>query len=229
MTIEMTDSTKSIPKGIVENLLIKVDKFIFLVDFVILDMVEDLTIPIILGRTLLATAYAKVDVLKKMISLEEEIDYRCSMLDQEEPWEVETVKEPKAVEVPNKERDIDLSSVVKLKLDDDWFTETINNEDNLDGIVDYLELKSHDDFIDINDEAYKERMCKLLGMTYIKPSPILIKKIEVSRYTIVPGESYTKVMNLGIEEMCMNKFNVAAVRAELIKEMYTEGSVQRET
>ncbi|GJZ53026.1 hypothetical protein Tco_0607911 [Tanacetum coccineum] len=143
------------------------------IDFVILDMVEDLTIPIIIGRTLLATAYAKVDVLKKMISLEvgnqkEEIDYRCSMLDQEEPWEVETVKEPK--------HDIDLSSVVNQK-----FTGTIHDEDDLDGIADFLELKSHDDFVDINDEAYKERMCKLLGMTYKKPSPILIEKVEVTR------------------------------------------------
>ncbi|GJS48753.1 putative reverse transcriptase domain-containing protein [Tanacetum coccineum] len=44
MVIEMTDNTKCTPKGIVENLLIKIDKFIFPVDFVILDMVEDLRI-----------------------------------------------------------------------------------------------------------------------------------------------------------------------------------------
>nr|GEW93251.1 hypothetical protein [Tanacetum cinerariifolium] len=37
----------------------KIDKFIFPVDFVILDMVEDFRIPIILGRPLLATAHAK--------------------------------------------------------------------------------------------------------------------------------------------------------------------------
>ncbi|GKD61269.1 MAK10-like protein [Tanacetum coccineum] len=59
MLIEMADNTKYAPKGIVENLLIKIDKFFFPVDFVILDMVEDIRIPIILGRPLLATAYAK--------------------------------------------------------------------------------------------------------------------------------------------------------------------------
>ncbi|GJU46833.1 zinc knuckle CX2CX4HX4C containing protein [Tanacetum coccineum] len=42
MIIEMADNTKCTPKGIVENLLIKIDKFIFPVDFVILDMVEDI-------------------------------------------------------------------------------------------------------------------------------------------------------------------------------------------
>nr|GEY18303.1 hypothetical protein [Tanacetum cinerariifolium] len=62
MVIEMDDDTKCTPKGIVENLLIKIDKFIFPVDFVILDMVEDLRMPIILGRPLLATAHAKESI-----------------------------------------------------------------------------------------------------------------------------------------------------------------------
>ncbi|GJZ28104.1 zinc knuckle CX2CX4HX4C containing protein [Tanacetum coccineum] len=70
MVIEMADNTKSFPKGIVKNLLIKIDKFIFPVDFVILDMIEDFRMPIILGRPLLATAHAKVDIFKKTISLE---------------------------------------------------------------------------------------------------------------------------------------------------------------
>ncbi|GJR92613.1 zinc knuckle CX2CX4HX4C containing protein [Tanacetum coccineum] len=70
MLIEMDDNTKCAPKGIVENLLIKIDKFIFPVYFVILDMVEDIRMPIILGRPLLATAYAQVDIFRKTISLE---------------------------------------------------------------------------------------------------------------------------------------------------------------
>ncbi|GJV70644.1 hypothetical protein Tco_1490639 [Tanacetum coccineum] len=45
MIIEMADNTKCTPKRIVENLLIKIDKFIFLVDFVILDMVKGIRIP----------------------------------------------------------------------------------------------------------------------------------------------------------------------------------------
>ncbi|GJW91311.1 hypothetical protein Tco_0168864 [Tanacetum coccineum] len=60
MVIEMADNTKCNPKGIVENLLVNIDKFIFLVDFVILDMVEEFRMPIILGRPLLATTHAKI-------------------------------------------------------------------------------------------------------------------------------------------------------------------------
>ncbi|GKE79068.1 zinc knuckle CX2CX4HX4C containing protein, partial [Tanacetum coccineum] len=68
MIIKMADNTKCTPKGIVENL--KINKFIFPVDFVILDMVEDIRMPIILGTPLLATTHAKVDIFRKSISLE---------------------------------------------------------------------------------------------------------------------------------------------------------------
>ena len=50
------------PKGIIEDVLIKVGNFIFLVDFVILDMEEDEKVPVILGRHFLATSRALIDV-----------------------------------------------------------------------------------------------------------------------------------------------------------------------
>ncbi|GKD01986.1 hypothetical protein Tco_1172260 [Tanacetum coccineum] len=62
MVIEMADDTKCIPKGIVKNLLIKIDKFILPIDFVILDIIEDFRIPVILRRLLLATAHTKIDI-----------------------------------------------------------------------------------------------------------------------------------------------------------------------
>ncbi|GKF36303.1 hypothetical protein Tco_0113061, partial [Tanacetum coccineum] len=119
--------------------------------------------------------------------------------------------------------------VVKDRLDDYWFIDTINDEDDLNGIVDYLELDSHDDFIDIKNEACQERRCKLLGMTYKEPPPIIIEKVEVTRYTIRPEESYMKFRVLEIEEMPITSSNIATVRAELMKETDTTGSVQRET
>ncbi|GJV56813.1 hypothetical protein Tco_1457818 [Tanacetum coccineum] len=70
MVIKIADNTRCTAKGIVKNLLVKINKFIFPMDFVILDMVEDFKMPIILGRPLLATFHAKVDIFKKSISLE---------------------------------------------------------------------------------------------------------------------------------------------------------------
>ena len=42
----------------------KVDKFIFVADFIVLHMEEDREIPIILGRSFLATGRALIDVKK---------------------------------------------------------------------------------------------------------------------------------------------------------------------
>nr|GEW15871.1 hypothetical protein [Tanacetum cinerariifolium] len=109
------------------------------------------------------------------------------------------------------------------------FSKTIKDENDLDGIVDYSELNSYNGFIDVDDEAYKERMCELLGMTYKTPSSILIERVEVTRYTIIPRECYTKGRILQIDELPRTSTNVATIRAELMKEMDIGGSVQRET
>ncbi|GJV49966.1 DNA-directed DNA polymerase [Tanacetum coccineum] len=69
MSLELADRSIQYPRGIAENVLIKVDKFFLLIDFVILDMREDTRIPIILGRPFLATARAMIDVFNKKITL----------------------------------------------------------------------------------------------------------------------------------------------------------------
>nr|KYP72283.1 hypothetical protein KK1_004871 [Cajanus cajan] len=50
MTLQPADRSIKYPYGVIENMLIKVDKFIFPADFVVMDMEEDSAIPIILGR-----------------------------------------------------------------------------------------------------------------------------------------------------------------------------------
>ncbi|GJR93231.1 putative reverse transcriptase, RNA-dependent DNA polymerase [Tanacetum coccineum] len=69
MTIEMADRSMQSPKEIKENVLVKISNFVFPVDFVILDIMEDENVPIILVRPMLATAHAKIDVYGKKISL----------------------------------------------------------------------------------------------------------------------------------------------------------------
>ncbi|GJV49175.1 DNA-directed DNA polymerase [Tanacetum coccineum] len=70
MCIELANKSTQFPKGIAENVVVKIDKFVFLVDFVIIDMEEDHRIPIILGRPFLATTHAMIDVFNKKISFE---------------------------------------------------------------------------------------------------------------------------------------------------------------
>ena len=57
------------PYGIVEDVLVKVDKFIFLADFVILDMEKDAEVSIILGRLFLTTKRVIIDVQDRKITL----------------------------------------------------------------------------------------------------------------------------------------------------------------
>ena len=52
-------------EGIIEDVLIKVGKFIFLIDFVVIDMEQDKQVPRLLGRPFLATGVALIDVKKK--------------------------------------------------------------------------------------------------------------------------------------------------------------------
>ncbi|GKE67936.1 putative reverse transcriptase domain-containing protein [Tanacetum coccineum] len=70
MVIEMADRSMQSPKGIIKNVLVKINKFIFPIDFIILDKIEDDKVPIILGRPMLATAHTRIDVFGKKISLE---------------------------------------------------------------------------------------------------------------------------------------------------------------
>nr|GEU85212.1 putative ribonuclease H-like domain-containing protein [Tanacetum cinerariifolium] len=57
------------PKGIAKNVLVRIGKFVFLIDFIIIDMPEDIKVPLILGRPFLSTARAKIDVYKIKITL----------------------------------------------------------------------------------------------------------------------------------------------------------------
>ncbi|XP_027362526.1 uncharacterized protein LOC113870125 [Abrus precatorius] len=71
MSIQLADRSIKYPRGIIEDVLVKVDKFIFPVDFVILDMDEDTDVPLILGRPFLATAGAIIDVRDGKLILRE--------------------------------------------------------------------------------------------------------------------------------------------------------------
>ncbi|GJX63728.1 reverse transcriptase domain-containing protein [Tanacetum coccineum] len=52
-----------------EDMLVRIGKFIFLADFVILDMDKDVQVPIILGRPFLITSKALIDVFDKKVTL----------------------------------------------------------------------------------------------------------------------------------------------------------------
>ncbi|XP_070003018.1 uncharacterized protein [Nicotiana sylvestris] len=62
MRLQMADRSMKQPLGIIDDVLVRVDKFIMPADFVILDCEVDYEVLIILGRPFLATGKALVDV-----------------------------------------------------------------------------------------------------------------------------------------------------------------------
>ncbi|XP_050124961.1 uncharacterized protein LOC126602168 [Malus sylvestris] len=60
--IQLADRSITYPRRVIEDVIVKVDDLYLPADFMVLDMDEDLTTPIILGRPFLATARTLIDV-----------------------------------------------------------------------------------------------------------------------------------------------------------------------
>ncbi|GJU37239.1 hypothetical protein Tco_1185593 [Tanacetum coccineum] len=69
LTIKLADRTIKHPRGIAKNVLVRIGKFIFPIDFIILDIPEDNDVPLILEQPFLSTAHAKIDVFKRKFTL----------------------------------------------------------------------------------------------------------------------------------------------------------------
>ena len=64
VSLQLTDRTLAFPRGVVEDVLVEVEKLILPVDFIILDMEKDKDVPIILERLFLAIGRTVIDVKK---------------------------------------------------------------------------------------------------------------------------------------------------------------------
>ncbi|GKC65839.1 reverse transcriptase domain-containing protein [Tanacetum coccineum] len=69
MTLELATRTIAVPEGIAEDVFVRVGKFTFLADFVVVDYEVDPRVPLILGSPFLRTAHALVDVHGEKLTL----------------------------------------------------------------------------------------------------------------------------------------------------------------
>ena len=111
MSLQMVDKSMAKPKGILEDVLVKVGKFIFPIDFVVIDIEEDKQIPLLLGRPFLATEATFIDVKKGELTLRvgpEEVHFNLS-----KSLKQHDVEQAKCIRIDNatlgcKERNYDL-------------------------------------------------------------------------------------------------------------------------
>ena len=69
VTLQLADRSHAYPEGKIEDVLVKVDKFIFPVDFIVLDFEVNKEVPIVLGRPFLATGKTLIDVQKRELTM----------------------------------------------------------------------------------------------------------------------------------------------------------------
>ncbi|GJZ20363.1 reverse transcriptase domain-containing protein [Tanacetum coccineum] len=69
MTLELADRSITHPKGVAEDVFVKVGKFHFPTDFVVVDFDADPRVPLIFGRPFLRTSRALIDVYGEEITL----------------------------------------------------------------------------------------------------------------------------------------------------------------
>ncbi|GJZ15750.1 reverse transcriptase domain-containing protein [Tanacetum coccineum] len=83
MVLELADRTISKPTSVAENVFIKIGKFYFPANFVVLDFIADPQVPLILGRPFLRTAHALIDVYEGEITLrndDQSLTLKCEVL-----------------------------------------------------------------------------------------------------------------------------------------------------
>nr|GEX79470.1 hypothetical protein [Tanacetum cinerariifolium] len=179
LIIELADRTIKRPKGITENILVGIDKFVFPVDFIILDMPEDIKVPLILRRPFLSTAHAKIDVFKKKIYLRvgddnivfksdnptSNIIKRVYMLGLRERMELDLeARLMGEALILNRSLDPKYGDYIKLNdLDEPYELGEIkrNDDDEIKGIDEYpsfcdFDMKIHIDFVE-NMDAYRDQ------------------------------------------------------------------------
>ncbi|XP_058733424.1 uncharacterized protein LOC131605042 [Vicia villosa] len=62
MTLQLAYKSVTKPSGIAEDVLVNIDKFLFPIDFVVMDIEEDDDVPLILGCPFMKTARMMIDI-----------------------------------------------------------------------------------------------------------------------------------------------------------------------
>ncbi|GJW16671.1 hypothetical protein Tco_0024107 [Tanacetum coccineum] len=165
LTVELADRTMKYLKGIAENVLVGIGKFTFPIDFIILDMPEDVKVPLILGRPFLSTARAKIDVYKRKITLrvgEENIIFK-SVKPASNPFSEDYIKlndlnEP--FELRRNQGDDLMSTIMQGEVIEEFRTRDEDLDTGIDDYPSYCDgdKKIHIDFLEDMDAYHDNEM-----------------------------------------------------------------------
>nr|GFB55356.1 reverse transcriptase domain-containing protein [Tanacetum cinerariifolium] len=182
MVLELADRTISKPTGVAENVFVKVSKFYFLADFVILDFVADPRVPLILGRPFLSTAETLIDVYEGEITLrhdDQSLTLKCGDTPSISYNNLESLNKVDLIDATCEEYSqevLGFTDVVSNEVSSPIYEPIVSNSSqNLTPFSesDFLLLEEADAFIAIDDEPISSN----IDATYYDPEgDILILK-----------------------------------------------------
>nr|GEU79242.1 reverse transcriptase domain-containing protein [Tanacetum cinerariifolium] len=185
MTLELADRSITRPKGVAEDVFIKVGKFHFSTDFVVIDFEADPRVPLILGRSFLRTGRALIDVYEKEITLrvnDESVTFKLNQtMRYSSTYDDNSMKRVNVIDIACEEFVQD-ESIVKSSLptltpfeESDLFLEEIEDFLNNESIPTGIEDSLYDPEGDI---LYPE---KLLNEDPFKLLPMDLKQAEETK------------------------------------------------
>nr|GEZ55343.1 reverse transcriptase domain-containing protein [Tanacetum cinerariifolium] len=140
MVLELADRTISKPTGVAENVFMKVGKFYFPVDFVVLDFIADPRVPLILERPFLSSAHAIINVHEKEIILRQDkqsLTLQCGDTPSIKKYKFESLKKVDFIDAGGR---YFYSEEIENFLNDDSIPiEVDNSEFNMDEDILFLE------------------------------------------------------------------------------------------
>nr|GFC01256.1 reverse transcriptase domain-containing protein [Tanacetum cinerariifolium] len=159
--LELADRTISKPTGVAENVFVKVGKFYFLADFVVLDFIADPRVPPILRRPFLSTAHALIDVYEGEITLrhgDQSLTLKCGDTPSISYNNFESLNKVDLIDATCKEYSqevLGFADVVSDEVSTPYYEPIVSNSSqNLTPFngSDFLLLEEADAFIAIDDE-----------------------------------------------------------------------------
>nr|GFA40378.1 reverse transcriptase domain-containing protein [Tanacetum cinerariifolium] len=153
IVLELADRTISKPTGVAENVFVKVGKFCFPADFVVLDFVADLRVPLILGRPFLSTAHISRSFQIHFLMNTKDLSFLSTFSRRKEPEGNMQIPSVKKIEQINKiefinTRGIDSESEeIEDFLNDDSIQFEVDSPFNMDKHIIFLESLLRDDLI----------------------------------------------------------------------------------
>nr|GEU36229.1 DNA-directed DNA polymerase [Tanacetum cinerariifolium] len=171
---QLADRTISKPTGVAENMFVKVGKFYFPADFVVLDFITDPRVLSILGRPFLSTALALIDVYEGEIILrhdEQSLTLKCGDTPSISYNTFESLNKVDLIDTPCEEYSQEVpgfSDVVASGNPTPYYDPVVSNSSpTLTPFdeSDFLLLEEADAFIAINDEPISPE----INATYFDP------------------------------------------------------------